>query len=173
MIHYRVYKSTPLVHILSQIYPVCIFPSSFFNTQFILTSRVGVTSLLQGFPTKFYMHFRLPIEWYMPCISHHSQFNHSNNIWWRIKFMKSDICTVACYSSCNRPWRLIGLWDTVIVSIPDEVIGFFNWSNSSSRTMTLGSTQPLTEMSTRNILGTKGWPARKTDNLAAICEPIF
>jgi hypothetical protein len=25
--------------------------------------------------------------------------------------------------------------------------------------MALGSTQPLTEMSTRNILGGKGWPA--------------
>jgi hypothetical protein len=39
--------------------------------------------------------------------------------------------------------------------------------------MDLGSTQPLTEMSTRNILGGKGLPARKADNLTAICEPIF
>jgi hypothetical protein len=39
--------------------------------------------------------------------------------------------------------------------------------------MTLGSTQPLTEMSTRNIPGGKGRPARKADNLAAIYEPIF
>jgi hypothetical protein len=37
--------------------------------------------------------------------------------------------------------------------------------------MTLGSTQPLTEMSTRNISGGKGRPARKADNLTAICEP--
>jgi hypothetical protein len=37
--------------------------------------------------------------------------------------------------------------------------------------MALGSTQPLTEMSTRNIPGGKGRPApRKADNLAAICE---
>jgi hypothetical protein len=35
-------------------------------------------------------------------------------------------------------------------SIPDEVIGFFNCPNTSSRTMVLGSTQPLTEISTRN-----------------------
>jgi hypothetical protein len=35
--------------------------------------------------------------------------------------------------------------------IPDEVIGFFNWPNPSSRSMALGSTQPLTEMSTRNL----------------------
>jgi hypothetical protein len=39
--------------------------------------------------------------------------------------------------------------------------------------MALESTQPLTEMSTRNIfLGDKGRPARKADNLTAICEPI-
>jgi hypothetical protein len=33
----------------------------------------------------------------------------------------------------------------------DEVIGYFNLPNTSSRTMALGSTQPLTEMSTRNL----------------------
>jgi hypothetical protein len=38
--------------------------------------------------------------------------------------------------------------------------------------MTLGQTQSLTEMSTRNIPGGKGRPARKADNLTAICEPI-
>jgi hypothetical protein len=35
-----------------------------------------------------------------------------------------------------------------------------------------GSTQPLTEMSIRNLLAGKGRPARKADNLTAICEPI-
>jgi hypothetical protein len=30
----------------------------------------------------------------------------------------------------------------------------------------------LTETSTRNLLGVKGRPARKADNLTAICEPI-
>jgi hypothetical protein len=39
--------------------------------------------------------------------------------------------------------------------------------------MALALTQPLTEMSTRNILGGKGRPARKADNLAAIYEPIM
>jgi hypothetical protein len=57
-------------------------------------------------------------------------------------------------------------------SIPDEVIGFFNCLNPSSCTMVLGSTQPLTEMSTRNLPGGKGWPERKTDNFTFICEPI-
>jgi hypothetical protein len=38
-------------------------------------------------------------------------------------------------------------------SIPDEVIWFFNWPVLSSRTMALELTQPLTEMSTRNLPG--------------------
>jgi hypothetical protein len=37
--------------------------------------------------------------------------------------------------------------------------------------MALGSTPPLTEMSTRNLPGGKGRPARKSDYLTAICEP--
>jgi hypothetical protein len=49
---------------------------------------------------------------------------------------------------------------------------FFNLPNPSSRTMALGSTQPLIEMSTRNLPGGKGRPARKADNVTAICEPI-
>jgi hypothetical protein len=57
-------------------------------------------------------------------------------------------------------------------SILDEVIGFFNSPNPSSRTMALGSTQPLTEMSTRNLPGGKGRPAHGADNLTAIWEPI-
>jgi hypothetical protein len=43
--------------------------------------------------------------------------------------------------------------------------------NPSSRTMALGSTQPLTEMSTRNHPGGKKRPARRADNLAANHEP--
>jgi hypothetical protein len=38
--------------------------------------------------------------------------------------------------------------------------------------MTLESTQSLTEISTSNLPGAKGRPARKADNLIAICEPI-
>jgi hypothetical protein len=57
-------------------------------------------------------------------------------------------------------------------SIPDEVIGIFNLPNPSSRTVVVGSTQPLTEMSTRNLPGGKGRPARKADNPTAIYEPI-
>jgi hypothetical protein len=40
----------------------------------------------------------------------------------------------------------------IVGSSPDEV-DFFNLSNPSSHTVALGSTQPLTEMSTRNLPG--------------------
>jgi hypothetical protein len=43
----------------------------------------------------------------------------------------------------------------VAVSNPDAAY-FFNLSNPSTRTMDLESTQPLTEMSTRNLVGSKG-----------------
>jgi len=33
----------------------------------------------------------------------------------------------------------------------DGITGIFHWHNPSGRTMALGLTQPLTEMSTRNI----------------------
>jgi hypothetical protein len=49
---------------------------------------------------------------------------------------------------------------------------FSNLPNPSCRTMTLRSTQPLTEMSTRNLKkksGGKGRSARRAENLAAIC----
>jgi hypothetical protein len=55
--------------------------------------------------------------------------------------------------------------------IPDEVNFFFNLSYRSSRTVAPGSTQPLTEMSTRNLPGGNKRPARRSDKLAAICEP--
>jgi hypothetical protein len=38
--------------------------------------------------------------------------------------------------------------------------------------MVLESTQPLPEMSTRNLPGVKGRSASKADNLTTICEPI-
>jgi hypothetical protein len=56
------------------------------------------------------------------------------------------------------------------VRVPDEV-DFFNLPNPSSRIMALGSTQSLTEMSTRNLPGGKKRPACRADNLTAICEP--
>jgi hypothetical protein len=42
----------------------------------------------------------------------------------------------------------------------------------SSRIMALVSSQPLIEMSTRNLPGGNGWPAHRAVSLTAICEPI-
>jgi hypothetical protein len=50
-----------------------------------------------------------------------------------------------CYKPESR--RFDSRWDHWI---------FFNWPNPSSRNMTLGSTQPLTEMSTGILLEVKG-----------------
>jgi hypothetical protein len=55
-------------------------------------------------------------------------------------------------------------------SIPKKVTGFFNWPNPSSHTMALVSTQPLPEMSTRNLPGGKGKPAHKDGNSTATSE---
>jgi hypothetical protein len=51
---------------------------------------------------------------------------------------------------------------------------FFNGytRNFSSRITALGSTEPLTEMNTRNLPGGKGRPAPKADSLTTVCEPI-
>jgi hypothetical protein len=42
------------------------------------------------------------------------------------------------------------------VRLPIRSLHFFSWPNPSSRTMALGSTQPLTETSTRNLPGGTG-----------------
>jgi hypothetical protein len=76
--------------------------------------------------------------------------------------MYSNYCTLKRHYAASR--KDVG-------SIPDEVTGFFSWPNPSSRTMALGSTQPLTEMSTGNPPGGQERPARKDDNITAICEP--
>jgi hypothetical protein len=56
------------------------------------------------------------------------------------------------------------------VRVLDEA-NFFNLPNSSSCTIALGSTQPLTEMSTRNLPGGKKRLACRAENLATIYEP--
>jgi hypothetical protein len=50
--------------------------------------------------------------------------------------------------------------------------GRVNLFSPSSRIVALGSAQPLTELSTRNLTGGEGLPAHKADNLTAICESI-
>jgi hypothetical protein len=53
-------------------------------------------------------------------------------------------------------WTVVGL-------IPNDITVIFCWHNPSGHAMVLGSTQPLTEMSTRNtswgvkVVGAEGW----------------
>jgi hypothetical protein len=83
------------------------------------------------------------------------------------------ICVISYYYEIGRAWirperhgiiselrgSVVG-WGTMLqarwslVRVPDEV-DFFNLPNPSSRTMALGSTQPVTEMSTGIFLGVK------------------
>jgi hypothetical protein len=51
-------------------------------------------------------------------------------------------------------------------------LDFLNLPNPASSTMVLGSTQPLTEISTRNLPGGKERPARKDVNLTDICGSL-
>ena len=66
----------------------------------------------------------------------------------------------------SRSWlRHYATIRMVAGSIPDGVIGILHWHNPSGRTMALGLTQPLTEMSTRNISWGIRRPVRTADNL--------
>jgi hypothetical protein len=51
-------------------------------------------------------------------------------------------------------WRWLHLWTYLILNV-----------NLSSLAIVLGSTQPATQMRTRNLSGSKARPARKADNL--------
>jgi hypothetical protein len=52
---------------------------------------------------------------------------------------------------CHSSLRHYATNRKVVNSIPDEVTGYFNLPNSSSRTMALGSIQPLREVNTKNL----------------------
>jgi len=52
---------------------------------------------------------------------------------------------------------------------PNGVGGIFHWHNPYSRTMALGSTQPLTEMGTRNI----SWGIKAAGHRADYCHEIW
>jgi hypothetical protein len=71
---------------------------------------------------------------------------------------------ISSWCSLRARGSVVG-WGTMLqdgtlwVRVPLRSLDFFNWPNPSSRTMALGSTQPLTEMSTRNLPGgVKGGP---------------
>jgi hypothetical protein len=104
---------------------------------------------------------------YVDCIVSNRNIIDKNEF---VKNLKGNRCRLIETISRNRGYYVTS--QNVASSIPEEAIGFFDWPNPSSRNIYLGTTQPLTEMSTRNLPGGKGRPACKADNLSAICEPI-
>jgi hypothetical protein len=84
---------------------------------------------------------------------------HSLTAWMR--------CTLYCnWFKCRVTGRKVAEF------VSRKVVGFVNLRNPSSRNMGLGSTQPLTEMSTRNLPGDEERPVLKAHDLTAICESI-
>jgi hypothetical protein len=67
----------------------------------------------------------------------------------------------------SRIWSFMPAYKDLTGAVPDEM-DFSNLPSHYNGTIALGSTQPLTEMSTRNLPGGKMRPARRADKLAAI-----
>jgi hypothetical protein len=59
----------------------------------------------------------------------------------------------------------------VTVSFPN-LIGFFNCLNPANCTASMGFTQSLREMITRDLPWVKGWQLHKPSNLTVICVPV-
>jgi hypothetical protein len=115
-------------------------------------------------------------------------------LWILFNYWTSSLCEKLCCQVLNMwtylsdvTWRVFttnegkfvyardyAMSRRVAALIPDEVITFFSWSKPSGCTVVLGSTQPLTEISSRNFnfSGHKGQPAHKADYLTTICEPV-
>jgi hypothetical protein len=66
---------------------------------------------------------------------------------------------------CVTNWKVAG-------SIPNGVTGILQWLNPCGCIVALGSTQPLTEMSTRNPSWGLRWPVRRADNLTTFMCPL-
>ena len=64
------------------------------------------------------------------------------------------VYVLRCYATIRK----------VADSIPDGIIGIFHLHHPSDRTIALGSTKPLTEMSTRSISWGKGGPCVRPIN---------
>jgi len=85
------------------------FKSHVFKSRFsvFLSSTSGSTmrfSFLQILRPKFFVN--LTHACYMPCLSHHSWFNHPDNIWWRVQVMELFILEfqASMYFSLSPCW---------------------------------------------------------------------
>ena len=96
-----------------------------------------------------YLHFRTCCASWMLC---KSELNIRRSIIYLYKRDSFGIRLRGLLRNCATSLQIAG-------SIPGGIIWILQWLNPSDRTMALGSTQPLTEMSTRFISpgGTVGW----------------
>jgi hypothetical protein len=85
-------------------------------------------------------------------------------------FFLSSISSLKFHSTlgCSGARGNVVGWGSMLQA---GVIEFLIWPNPSSHTMAVRSTQPVTEMSTRNFSKNKMRPARRAHNVAAIYEP--
>jgi len=94
-------------------------------------------------------------------------------------FFLSDLIALIIFLKCtNWEGTAVAQWlrccatnRKIAGSIPAGVSGFFI-DIKSFRTMALGSTQPLTEMSTSSICWGQRRPVRKADNLPPSCAVV-
>jgi hypothetical protein len=110
--------------------------------------------------TRVYIHATNANQTQDPFVLKTENFSHSRQNASRTKLVIRQILltfkqtTSLLYRTGGTRWRSwLGHRATswkVAGSIPDCVTGIFHWHNPSSRIVALGSTQPLTEMSTRN-----------------------
>jgi hypothetical protein len=135
----------------------------YIRTQFYITPNIMDTFFPQIFPPKF------PVQYSLICsicyVFHYkvqlkTLHNKTSSSYYRIWLFWGHV-VAGWLRHYTTGWKAMGL-------IPDEVIGFFNWSNPSSHIMALGSSQSPIEMSTRNLHEGKGWRARKADNLTTL-----
>ena len=132
-----------------------------------MISVLGLLQYSEERGSKFPRNIRTYLPWYMgsqPIKSYSSSI---------LYFPHGDSLSYTCLIQLNFPryegtrWRSwlrhCSTSRKVTGSIPDGVIGIFHWHNPSSRTVALGLTQPVTEISTRNI--SWGLKALRADNL--------
>jgi hypothetical protein len=88
-------------------------------------------------------------------------------------YLQSSLNSTADLYSVFNIWRGLAVpqlrhcatTQKVMGSIPDGVIGIFHWLNAYNHTMSLGMTEPLTEMSTRDFSWEKSRSVYRADNL--------
>jgi hypothetical protein len=144
------------------------------SKQYILNSRLGLQPNLQNYNYNCFTHQlfskSLPLHALCGiCIP-------TNKIFMLYNFMGLPLHTESKPISNKREISTIWTNNSYLISISIIKIKRIKMRghmiNHSSHTMALGSTKPLTEMSTRDLPGGIGQPEHKAHNLITICEPI-